>query len=128
MLQAGVPEAELNKVADELRVRAHDQVVDDLKLFFVLERIAEDREIEVSEERINGAIAHIAQRTNKRFDRVRDELSKGDGLVSLYVQLRDEQILDSLIEDAVITEEQGPKKKAAKKPPAKKKKTASTKE
>lgn len=127
MLQAGVPESELNKVADELLVRAHDQVVDDLKLFFVLERIAEDREVKVSEERINGAIAQIAQRANKRFDRVRDELSKGDGLVSLYVQIRDQQILDSLLEDAAITEEEGPKKKAAKKPKAKKKKTKSTK-
>lgn len=121
MLQAGIPEAELEKSADKLRARAHDQVIEDLKLFFILEKIAEDQEVQVSEERINTAIAQIAQRTNKRFDRIRDELSKGDGLVSLYVQLRDEQILDALLEDAEVTDEQRPKKKAAKKPAARKK-------
>ncbi|MGD2110831.1 MAG: trigger factor, partial [Phycisphaerae bacterium] len=71
MLQAGIPETEIEKSMDEMRARAHDQVVRDLKLFFILEKIAEDRKVEVSEEQINGAIAEIARQSNKRFDRVR---------------------------------------------------------
>ena len=122
MLQAGVPESEVEKNMDELRARAHDQVVRDLKLFFVLEKVAEEREVEISDEQLNGAIAEIARQTNKRFDRVRDELSKNDGLATLYLQLRDRQVLDSLLEDAEITETEGPKKKrVAKKKSAKKK-------
>ncbi len=124
MLQTGVPEAEIKKSLDEMRARAHDQVVRDLKLHFILERIAEDREIEVPEEQINAAIADIARQSNKRFDRVRDELSKGEGLAMLYLQLRDERILESLAGDAEITETEGPKKKKSpKKKTAKKKKT-----
>jgi len=123
MYQHGVPEAEIKKSVDEMRTKAHDQTVRDLKLFFILEKIAEEREIDVPEERINAAIAQIAQRTNKRFDRVRDELSKGDGLLTLYLQLRDQQVLDRLLEDAEITKTQGPKK--GPKPEAKKK-TAKT--
>lgn len=111
MLQAGVPETEISKTMDELRSSARDRVVRDLKLFFILERIAEDREVEVPEERLNTAIAEIAQRSNKRFDRVRDELSKGDGMMTLYLQLRDEQILQALLDDAEVTETEGPKKK-----------------
>ena len=121
MLQAGVPEAEVEKSVDEMRARAQDQTVRDLKLFFILEKIAEQREITVPEERINTAIAEIARRSNKRFDRVRDELSKGEGLFTLYLQLRDEQVLAALLDEAEITETKGPKKKAKAKKTKKKK-------
>jgi len=121
LLQAGIPQNEIDKSMDEMRASAHEQVMFDLKLLFVLEKIAEDQDITVPEERLNGAIAMIAQRSNKRFDRVRDELSKGDGLMTLYLQIRDEQILDKLLGDARITETKGPKKKSPKKKKAVKK-------
>ena len=126
LYQAGLPQTEVEKQMDQLRASARDQVVRDLKLYFVLERIAEEREIEVVEEELNGAIAAIAQRANKRFDRVRDELSKGDAMTLLYHRIRDEKVLDALIADAVITETESPKKKSepapAEKAPAKPKK------
>ena len=113
MYQSGIPQTEIVQKVDELRGRAREQVVRDLKLYFILERIAEDRNIEVGEERLNGAIAQIAQRTNRRFDRVRDDLSKGDGLSTLYLRLRDEMVLSDLLNSATITETEGPKKKSA---------------
>lgn len=127
MYQAGMPESEINKQIDGLRAKAYDQAVRDLKLYFILEKIAEDREIDIGEEQLNGAIAQIAQQTQKRFDRVRDELSKGNGLATLYLQLRDQKVLEMLLEDAEIIETEGPKKKKptteAKKKTAKKKTT-----
>lgn len=124
MYQMGAPQTEIEKMMDELRARAHDQAVRDLKLFFILEKIAEERKIEVNEEQVNSAIAQIAQRSNKRFDRVRDELSKGNGMMTLYLQLRDRQVLEALLEDAEITETEGPKKKASAKKATAKKATA----
>ncbi len=129
MYQAGIPQAQVEKEMDELRARAHDQAVRDLKLFFILEKIAEERNIDVTEEQLNGAIAQIARQSNRRFDRVRDELSKGEGLKTLYLQLRDQQVLKALLEEAEITETEGPKKKkkVKKKKTAKKKKTTKKK-
>lgn len=123
MYQAGMPQAEIEKQLDQMRSSAADQVVRDLKLFFILERIAEDDDVEVPEEEINGAIADIAKRSGKRFDRVRDELSKREGLMMLYLKLRDQKVLDRLLKDAEVTETEGPKteKKPAPKPKAKKK-------
>ncbi len=126
LLQSGVPATEIERVQDEMRSKAHDQVIRDLKLFFILEKIAEGREIDVNEEQLNAAISQIARRTGKRFDRVRDELSKRDGLTTLYLQLRDEKVLDSLVADGEVTEVEGPKKKSTK-AAAKKKKTAEPK-
>lgn len=110
MYRAGFPEAEVEKKLDELRATARDQVVRDLKLHFILEKIAEAREVDVSEEQMNGAIAQMAERANKRFDRVRDELAKGDGLRMLYLTLREGLVLDGLLTDAEISETDGPKK------------------
>ncbi len=115
MLQAGMPPSEVEKAADDMRAAAQDQTIRDLKLFFLLEKIAEDRNVEVGEEEINGAIGMMAQQANMRFDRMRDELSKNNRLMTLYVQLRDKQVLTQLLENAEITETEGPKKTAAKK-------------
>lgn len=134
LLQSGVPATEIERVRDEMRARAHDQAIRDLKLFFILEKIAEEREIDANEEQLNAAISQIARRSGKRFDRVRDELSKRDGLTTLYLQLRDEKVFETLVADGEVTEVEGPKKKspqAAKKKkkaaPVAKKKTTKTK-
>lgn len=100
----GVPLAEIEKHADELRTSAQQEAVRDLKLFFVLEEIAEKLEIEVSEEEINGQIASIARSYNRRFDRVRDELARNNGITMLYLEIRDDKCIDQLLEKAAVTE------------------------
>ena len=108
LMRDGVPEEEVTRATDEMRAKARDQVVRDLKLFFVIEKIAEDREIQINEEEMNAAIAEIARRSGKRFDRVRDELSKGDGLTSLYLRIRDDKVLELLLADADVSEGEAP--------------------
>ncbi|MEK6675777.1 MAG: trigger factor [Planctomycetota bacterium] len=109
MMEAKVPQAEIAKSVDEMRMAAKEQAVRDLKSIFILEKIAEVREIDVTEMELNDAIALIAARSRQRFDRVRDELSKGDGLASLYLRIRDRKALDALIEEGNIEETEGPK-------------------
>ncbi len=100
----GVAESEISKHTDEMRTRAVEQAKDELKSFFVMEKIAEEKEISVSEEELNAAIADIAQQRNKRFDRVRDEIISTNHLNTLYVRLRDQKILEMLLADADVTE------------------------
>lgn len=107
MLQAGLPEAEVNQRVDELRLRAAKEAEDDLKLFFLMDKIAQEREIDVSEDELNGAIAAMAGMRNMRFDRMRDELIKSRSMTALYLRIRDGKILDSLL-DAAQIEDQPP--------------------
>lgn len=119
----GLPPAEVEKHLDELKTSAREDTVRDLKLFFIMEKLAEKIEVDVNEAEINSVIAGIAQRQGRRFDRVRDELAKENGLVNIYMQIRDEKIVDDLISKATVTEakpgeaatEEKPKKKASKK-------------
>ena len=108
LYRMGIPQEDVEKRMDALRASAADEATGDLKLFFVMEKIADELEVAVTEEEVNSAIAGIAQRSGRRFDRVRDELATRGGLESLYVQLRDEKIMDRLIEDARVTETSGP--------------------
>jgi trigger factor len=100
----GTPPAEVEKHLDELKAGAQEATARELKLFFIMNRLAELIEVEVSESEMNAQIAAIAQRQNRRFDRVRDQLAKEGSLADLYLQIRDEKIVDQLIAKAQITE------------------------
>ncbi len=104
----GVPMSEIEKHADELRTSTGDRALSELKLHFITEKIAEKLEVEVSEEELNSQIAAIARHYGRRFDRVRDELAKEEGLENLYLQIRDEKVVDRLLDQAKITDTAGP--------------------
>ncbi len=110
----GVPEAEIEKRLDELRTSASDQAAADLKLFFIMEKIAEVLKVEASEEEVNGQIGLIARQYNRRFDRVRDELAQSGMLNQLYLQIRDDKIVDHLLEKAEVTDKEVPQEAPAK--------------
>lgn len=96
----GVPDSEIMKQADAIRSGAQRDAGTDLKLQFILERFAEEWKVQVSEDELNGQIAAIAQRQNRRFDRVRDELIRSKTINSLHFHVRDQKIVDRIIEEA----------------------------
>jgi len=104
LLRQGVPPAEADKLMDEVKTSAKEDVARDLKLFFIMEKLSEDIEVEVTEGEINSQIATIAHNQNARFDRVRDQLVKEGGLQNLYVQIRDEKIVAQLLEKAKVSD------------------------
>jgi len=93
----------------------------DLKLDFILDKVAEQLEVGVTDEEVNTEIARMARLYNRRFDRVRDDLQKRGLLVQLAEQIRQDKCVQLLLQDAKIVEA-APKKKAAKPKAAKKKK------
>ncbi len=130
MARRGVPESELEKHADAIRTGAESDSAKDLNLHFIFEKIADQWDIDVSEDEINGQIAMIARRQNRRFDRVRDDLMRNNSLQPLYVHVRDEKIVDRILEKATIVESSEKAKPKAKKKTTKKattKKTATKK-
>lgn len=103
LYRMGMPQPEIDKRIDELKASAADEAVEELRFFFIMEKIAEELEVSVTEEEINSVIGSIAARSGQRFDRVRDQLGRG-GLENLYIRLRDDKILDRLIENAQVTD------------------------
>ena len=123
LARRGVPEDEVLKQADAIKAGAMSDAAKDLNLNFIFEKIAEDWEVEVTEDEVNAQIAAIARQQNRRFDRVRDDLIRNNSLSSLSVHVRDDKIVDRLLEKASIVEAP-PNEETMKTPKKTKKKTA----
>ncbi len=76
-----------------------------MELFFIMNKIAEQLEVDVTEGELNSRIAQIAQAYGRRFDRIRDDMMKDGSIESLVLEIRDTKVVDKILEKAKVTEE-----------------------
>ncbi len=88
---------------ERLRTSAREQVARDLRLSFVLEKVAATLSVEVTDEEVNTEIARMAKMYNKRFDRVRDDLQSNGLLDQLAEHIRQDKCIERLLADAQIS-------------------------
>jgi len=117
LLQQGVPRERIDQQLTELQAAAGEQAKRDLKLRFILDKIAEDKDIKVSPDEVNARVAEIARLYNRRPERLRQELAADGSLQQLENALREDKVIGALLAEAEITEAKAekPAKKAAKK-------------
>ncbi len=120
--QMGMPISDVEARIDELRTSASEEVANELRLGFILEKVAEELGVNVNDEEVNTEIARMAQLYNRRFDRVRDDLQSRGLLKQLVEQIRHNKCIAQLLTDAEI--DTTPEKKSASKAKTAKKKTA----
>ena len=104
LMQKGVPEAEIAQHIDQLRISSAQQAAVDLKLFFILSKLAGQFKIEVSEGELNTRIATIAAQYGRRPERLRHQLAQQGQLEQMYLQVRDGKVVDKLLETAEISQ------------------------
>jgi trigger factor len=108
MLMRGVPENKIQEQIEELRGGAKDEAARELKLFFILQKVAAEQNVDVSEEELNGRIAVIAAQSGRRPEKVRQEMSADNSLMNLYIQMREQKAIDKILETAQIEEVEAP--------------------
>ena len=96
LLQRGLDAEEVETKLAEIRDQSADKTRDRIKGFFVINRIAEEADISVSEQELNGAIATMAMRQGMRPDKLRGELAKQDRLQQMAMNLRDRKAMDHI--------------------------------
>lgn len=104
LMQQGVPEADIAQHIDQLRISSAQQATVDLKLFFILGKLAKQFDVDVTEAELNGKIAQIAETYGRRPERVRHELQQQGQLEQLYLQVRDGKVVDKILETAEVTQ------------------------
>ncbi len=125
MLMQGLPREQIEQQMQQIRASSDEQAEEQLKLFFLMDKIAETLEISTTEEEINGHIAQVAAMRNRRPAKVREELAKDGSLAQFVLQVREQKCIEKILESAKIKEVKPPKeKKKAAKPKKAKKKTA----
>jgi len=122
LLQQGVPQEQLVENMERLRASSSEQSAQELKMSFIMERVADKLEIEVSEMEINGYIANMAAQQGRRPERLRDELDRQGRSAMLKHQIREEKAIDRILEMADVVDAPAVKEEASK--PKTRKKTA----
>jgi trigger factor len=104
LLYAGVPRERIDENLTQLQAQASEQAKRELKLTFILGKIAQDQKLEVSEDEVNSRIAEIAKQNNRRPEKTKQELQAKGSLGQLEVSLLEEKVLDNLLATAKVTE------------------------
>ncbi len=128
LLMEGLDAQELQRKTEELQTTSQEEAQNTFKSFFIMDKVAQKLEVEVSEEEINGYISQIAMYRGSRPEKIRGELLRDGSLTQFTMQAREQKCIEKIIEmnlpkagDEVADSDEKPQ---AKKSKAKKSETA----
>jgi trigger factor len=98
----GVSPERVVSLQDGVRASAREQGSLELKKFFILNKLAQQENIDVSEQELNGMIAELALRRDVRPEKLKQELSSDGQLAYLYMQMRESKALDAVLDKVHI--------------------------
>ena len=113
LLTRGLPREQIEQQMEQLRAGSEEQARKRLKIFFIMDNVAKQLDIDVSEEEINGHIAQLAIQRGQRPERMREEMQRDGSLAQFRLQVCHNKCISKLLESASITEAK-PQKKAGK--------------
>jgi trigger factor len=79
-----------------LRLGQRDQAIHDVKAALLLERVAEEENIQVSDEELNQEMEALARQSKQTSEAVRARLTRDGGLDRIRTRIRNEKTLDFL--------------------------------
>ncbi len=113
LLQRGLAREQIEEHMEQLRAGSEQQAAEQLKTFFIMDKVADKLKVEVNEEEINGHIAQLAIQRGQRPERMREQMLRDGSLEQFKLQVRENKCIAKLLESAKVTEVE-PKKKAKK--------------
>lgn len=104
LMMYGMPKELLDERMEEMRASSEERAKEQLKTFFIMDKIAEKLGVEASEEEINGHIARAAAQRGRRPEKMREEMVRDGSLAQFALQVREEKCVSKLLETAKITD------------------------
>ncbi|MHC4103365.1 MAG: trigger factor [Planctomycetota bacterium] len=110
LLMQGMAREQIEEHMEKLQAGSAQRAQEQLKTFFIMDRIADKLDIEVSEEEINGHIAQLAIQQGQRPERMREQMLRDGSMAQFKLQVREHMCIAKLLESAKITEKKAEKK------------------
>ena len=104
LMMRGLPREQIEVNIEKLRHGAREEAIKELKLYFILQKIATDQQVDVDEGELNGRVAMIAAQRGLRPEKLKQQMAKDGTLANLYVTMREQKAVDKLLEKAQIEE------------------------
>lgn len=127
LMMRGLSREQVSEHMEQLQASSEEQAKKQLKTFFIMDKISEKFEIEVSEEEINGYIAQLAVERGQRPERMKEQMEHDGSLAQFKMEVRQNKCIEKLLESAKITEKKPSKKVKKTEKVSKKKKTTKKK-
>ena len=106
----GLSREQIDEQMEQLRASSEEQAKEQLKTFFVMDKVADKLGIDVSDEEINGHIAQLAIHQGQRPERLKEEMERNGSLAQFRLEIRQSKCIAKLLESAKITEKEPEKK------------------
>ncbi len=100
----GVSAEQIQDKLAELRGNSEADARKQLKMFFILDKLARELEVDVDEQEINNRIAITAFEQGRRPEKLRQEMQRNGQIENLFLSIREQKTLDKVIESATITQ------------------------
>jgi len=104
LMQEGADEQQIEEHMADLRAASDDVARRELKLFFILDKHATDKDLGVSEAEVNGYIAQLAASRGMRPDDVRKQIIDAGQGQAVARQIREHKALDDLVSQATVVD------------------------
>lgn len=104
MMMQGIPREKIDEHIEQLKASSEQQAQQQLKVFFLMDKVAKKLGIEVTEEEINGHIAQAAIQRKVRPERLKEEMERDGSLGQFKQQVREQKCIAKMLETAKITE------------------------
>jgi trigger factor len=123
LMMQGLQRELIDQHIEQLKSSSEQQAQQQLKIYFIMDKVSDKFGIQTTEEEINGHIAKLAIQKKIRPERLREEMQRDGSLDQFKLQVREEKCVAKLLETAKITEVEA-KPEAPKPHPVRHKKTA----
>jgi trigger factor len=90
LMMRGLSREQLDEQMEQLKAGSEQQAKEQLKTFFIMDKIADKLDIDVTEEEINGHIAQLAIQRGQRPERMREQMLRDGSLTQFRLQVREE--------------------------------------
>ncbi len=108
LMTQGLSRPQIEEHMETLRASSEEQAKEQLKTFFVIDKVSDKLGIEVTEEEVNGHIAQMASQRGQRPERLKEQMERDGSLAQFRLEVRQNQCLSKLLESAKVTEVDAP--------------------
>jgi trigger factor len=119
LIMRGLSREQIDEQLEQLQAGSEQQAEQQLKTFFIMDKVAEKLDISVTEEEINGNIAQLAMQRQQRPERMREQMARDGSLAQFSLEVRQNKCIAKLLETAQVTEKKAKKSKKKTDKPAK---------
>jgi len=108
LLYRGVPKEEIDKPIEARAAKTREESTRQCKLYFILEKIADQEKIFVTEDDVRLRIQAIALNYRRRPEEVASEFERTGRLSALRQEMREEKVRDFLVQHANVQQAGAP--------------------